>query len=58
VHLLNIDQLNELQVYEIYELADKLRSNQRSYQLAGKTFVLFFPESSHHFSGTKRLAKT
>lgn len=46
MNLLHIGQLTEYQVTEIYELADKLRMNQRSGQLSGKTFVLFFPESS------------
>jgi len=46
MNLLRITDLSEAQVLEIFELADKLRSDNGKGELAGKTAILFFPESS------------
>lgn len=46
MHLLDIEELDEAGILEIYGLADKLRLTPEAPLLAGKTCVLFFPESS------------
>ncbi|WP_239614546.1 ornithine carbamoyltransferase [Cohnella mopanensis] len=46
MHLLNIDHLTDTQILEIFELADQLKTDPNEAHLKGKTFVLFFPESS------------
>lgn len=44
--LLRISDLNEVQILEIFDLADKLKTKGNQSILKGKTFILFFPESS------------
>lgn len=46
MNLLRITDLSEAQVLEIFQLADKLGNDSAKRELAGKTAVLFFPESS------------
>ncbi len=46
MNLLKIEDLTVNQISEIFELADKLQNSEKSNYLAGKTFVIFFPESS------------
>jgi ornithine carbamoyltransferase len=46
VHLLDIEELDESVIRDIYERADSLRLKQEGSPLAGKTCVIFFPESS------------
>ncbi|AZN41347.1 ornithine carbamoyltransferase [Paenibacillus albus] len=48
MHLLNLRELSEKQMLDIFELADELIGQPSKYSraLTGKTFVLFFPESS------------
>ncbi|MGO4109721.1 ornithine carbamoyltransferase [Paenibacillus sp. YAF4_2] len=48
MHLVDIRGLTYKQITEIFMLTDKLRMQNDTYSssLAGKTFVLFFPESS------------
>lgn len=46
MHLLELQALIEEQVIEIFELAKKLKANQSTKLLSGKTFILFFPETS------------
>ncbi|QVK19340.1 ornithine carbamoyltransferase [Mycoplasmatota bacterium] len=44
--LLRISDLNQEQILKIFDLADKLKSKGNQSILEGKTFILFFPESS------------
>lgn len=46
MHLLEIKTLSEEQVLEIFELTKYLKETQTNKFLSGKTFVLFFPETS------------
>lgn len=46
MHLLSVDDLTETQILEIFTLAKDLKSHQSTGILNGKTFALFFPESS------------
>jgi len=46
MHLLRIGDLNKTQVFDIFELADKLKHGVKGTELSGKTAILFFPESS------------
>jgi len=46
LNLLSIDDLSESQITEIFHLTDQLIKNKGIKPLKGKTFVLFFPESS------------
>jgi ornithine carbamoyltransferase len=46
MHLLDISQLSSFQIHEIFELTEKLTLKQEGNILDGKTFILFFPESS------------
>lgn len=46
MNLLSVEDLSELQVTKIFELARKCKAGYFSNFFAGKTFVLFFPESS------------
>lgn len=46
MNLLSINELSEQQVIEIFNLSRKLKRQENSDVLKGKTFVLFFPESS------------
>lgn len=46
MNLLCIDNLRQKQILKIFDLADKLKEKKHSQILKGKTFVLFFPESS------------
>lgn len=46
MHFLKIADLREKQVLEIFNLADRLRYDTKGTALAGKTAILFFPESS------------
>jgi ornithine carbamoyltransferase len=46
MHLLELRTLSEEQVLEIFELTRHLKENQNSHILRGKTFILFFPETS------------
>lgn len=46
MNLLSIDDLSESQITEIFHLTDQLIKNKGIKPLKGKTFVLFFPESS------------
>lgn len=46
MHLLDINEMTEDQISEIFDRADNLQSNQHSNILCEKTFVLFFPETS------------
>ncbi|REE69651.1 ornithine carbamoyltransferase [Paenibacillus taihuensis] len=48
MNLLDVDQISAKQINDIFVLADSLRLNNEgsSTLLAGKTFVLFFPETS------------
>jgi len=46
MNLLSIDELSEQQVIEIFDLSRKLKGQGNPNILKGKTFVLFFPETS------------
>ena len=46
MHLLDISQLSSFQIHEIFDLTEKLTLKQEGNILDGKTFILFFPESS------------
>jgi ornithine carbamoyltransferase len=46
MHLLGINDLTSQQITDIFQLADKVRSGIDNAWLKGKTFILFFPESS------------
>lgn len=46
MNLLCIDNLRQKQILKIFDLADKLKEKKHSQILTGKTFVLFFRESS------------
>lgn len=46
MNLLRINDLNDKKIQEIFDLADQLKKENNSTLLRGKTFVLFFPESS------------
>ncbi|SER23641.1 ornithine carbamoyltransferase [Gracilibacillus ureilyticus] len=46
MHLLSISDLSEHEITRIFTLADSLTYNQGIGPLKGKTFVLYFPESS------------
>lgn len=46
MHLLDIKELSPQQVTEIFQLADELKEGNHHQSLTGKTFILFFPESS------------
>jgi ornithine carbamoyltransferase len=46
MNLLDINGLSAQQITNIFELADKLRFENDGNLLSGKTFILFFPESS------------
>src|SRR6056297_874046 len=46
MNLLKINDLTEGEILNIFDLADSLREQKTSNILQGKTFVLFFPETS------------
>lgn len=46
MHLLKLDSLTESQILEIFTLTTDLKENKKSNRMDGKTFALFFPESS------------
>lgn len=46
MNLLSINELSEQQVIEIFYLSRKLKRQDNSDVLKGKTFILFFPETS------------
>lgn len=46
MHLTSIEQLSEKQLLDIFAIVEQLKSNPNGERLRGKTFVLFFPESS------------
>lgn len=46
MNLLSITDLSEHQVETIFKFARKFKTGHTSNSFAGKTFVLFFPESS------------
>ncbi|QMV44670.1 ornithine carbamoyltransferase [Cohnella cholangitidis] len=46
MHLTSIEHLSENQLLDIYAIADQLKSKPDEARLRGKTFVLFFPDSS------------
>lgn len=46
MNLLRINDLSEAQITDIFALAEKLMLNESPPLLKGKTFVLFFPETS------------
>ncbi len=46
MNLLRIEDLSENQIMAIFRMADQLNTEQGISRLSGKTFVLFFPESS------------
>ncbi|RTE05047.1 ornithine carbamoyltransferase [Paenibacillus whitsoniae] len=46
MNLLDINKLSFLQITDIFHLADKLSLKSDEHLLTGKTFILFFPESS------------
>ncbi len=46
MHLLKIDNLNENQILKIFKMAERLKEIPEQQLLKGKTFILFFPESS------------
>ncbi|WP_199622159.1 ornithine carbamoyltransferase [Paenibacillus alkalitolerans] len=46
MNLLDIDELTSNQITDIFDLADKLRFGKEELSLSGRTFILFFPESS------------
>lgn len=46
MNLLKFDDLKEEQVEEIFRLTDQLKDKENTLLLKGKTFILFFPESS------------
>ncbi len=46
MHLLDLDQLSSTDIAGIFRLAEALQRNQEDKRLAGKTIVLFFPETS------------
>lgn len=45
MHLLSVDDLTEDQIAAIFALADRLNAGSGSATLAGKSMVLFFPDS-------------
>jgi len=46
MNLLDINELSSLQIDNIFQLADRLIFENDKHALHGKTFILFFPESS------------
>lgn len=46
MNFLDINELSPQQINDIFRLADQLSSEKSEPLLAGKTFILFFPESS------------
>jgi ornithine carbamoyltransferase len=46
MNLLDISDLSSQQISDIFQIADRLRLKNDRNSLVGKTFVLFFPESS------------
>jgi ornithine carbamoyltransferase len=46
MHFLRITDFNEQQIMDMFCLADKLKTQQNRRELAGKTAIVFFPESS------------
>ncbi|WP_010275620.1 ornithine carbamoyltransferase [Paenibacillus senegalensis] len=46
MHFLDIKELSSQQLNEIFHLTDQLKAGRRNDSLVGKTFILFFPESS------------
>jgi ornithine carbamoyltransferase len=46
MHFLELCTLSEEQVLEIFEFTRKLKANKANNILSGKTFILFFPETS------------
>ncbi|MFC3746556.1 hypothetical protein [Paenibacillus sp. GCM10012306] len=46
VHLLDLESLTSEQINDIFTLTDQLRLEQPGLPLHGKTFALFFPETS------------
>jgi ornithine carbamoyltransferase len=46
MNLLDISDLSSQQISDIFQIADRLRLKNDKNSLIGKTFVLFFPESS------------
>lgn len=46
MNFLSLSSLNEISISEIFSLTDKLKKNQNSSLLKGKSFILFFPDSS------------
>ncbi len=46
MNLLKVSDLTTEQIGELFDLADNLKRNNHNRLLQGKSFVLFFPESS------------
>ncbi|NDI36465.1 hypothetical protein [Chengkuizengella sediminis] len=46
MNLLDFTDLSSVQITEIFRLTDELRNENVNQLLSGKTFILFFPESS------------
>jgi len=46
MHLLKINDLTTDEIFKIFNIADKLKNNQKVNLLQGKPFILFFPETS------------
>jgi ornithine carbamoyltransferase len=46
VNLLDISDLSSHQITQIFDLTDRIRFEKEKHLLTGKTFILFFPESS------------
>jgi ornithine carbamoyltransferase len=46
MHLLDINNLTSFQINEIFYLIENLRLIEEGHPLSGKTFILFFPETS------------
>ncbi|WP_211745633.1 ornithine carbamoyltransferase [Paenibacillus sp. Marseille-Q4541] len=46
MNLLDVKDLSAIQITDIFNLADRLIGENHKQSLAGKTFILFFPESS------------
>lgn len=46
MHLLDINQLSSVDITEIFNIAKRLQQKKEGTRLEGKTFILFFPETS------------
>lgn len=46
MNFIRLDDLKKDQFYTVFQLADRLQEEDHSKPLAGKTFILFFPEAS------------